>query len=113
MWRELRAKRLGGVKWRRWTTSAPIPAEFFCYSARIAVILDDGGERDANRVALVKKRGWRVLRARPQDVVRALDRICAALRKASGGADQVGVREDGEISFLRDRATSAGYASCW
>lgn len=105
LWHELRAKRLGGAKWRRWSSSISVPADFTCYAAKVAVILDDGGDRDAKRVAFTKARGWRVLRAHPTEVAGALDRILDALRKACGvGEGRYGF-EEAEIRF--DRAEAA------
>ncbi len=93
LWDRLRAKRLGGVKWRRWSTSASIPADFFTHAHRLAVVLDDGSGPDAARVARIKTARWRVLRVHPAEVPFAITRICSALRAASGVPDQ-GVCED-------------------
>jgi very-short-patch-repair endonuclease len=102
LWNELRAKRLGGARWRRWTSSAAAPADFFCLNPKIAVILDDGGEHDAKRVAYAKARGWRVLRAHPTEVAAASGRICDALRRACGVCDGRYGFEDSDIEFDRD-----------
>lgn len=104
LWNELRAKRLGGTRWRRWTSNAPIPADFFSLGAKVAVILDDGGEHDGKRVAYAKARGWRVLRAHPTEVAAARQRICDALRKACGVGEGRHGFEETEISFEREPA---------
>ena len=107
LWEELRAKRLGGTRWRRWTSSAPIPADLFCLNPKVAVILDDGGDYDAKRVAYAKARGWRVLRAHPTEVADASRRICDALRKACGvGEGRYGF-EEAEIGFDRESGSRA------
>ena len=102
LWEHLRSKRLGGTRWRRWTSSAAVPADLFCLNPKVAVILDDGGDHDAKRVAYAKARGWRVLRAHPTEVAGAVSRICDALRKACGvGEGRYGF-EEAEIQFDRE-----------
>jgi adenine-specific DNA-methyltransferase len=67
LWQHLRARRLGGFKFRRQMVIEPYVVDFACLEARL-VIEADGGQheeqltRDQYRTAFLQARGYRVLR---------------------------------------------------
>jgi very-short-patch-repair endonuclease len=84
LWQALRAKRLGGVKFRRQHVLGPYVVDFFCSSCRLAIEIDGGvhqeDERqmhDVRRDAWMHGKGVRILRI-PDQLVR--DNIDAALQ---------------------------------
>ena len=72
MWRLLRDRRLGGVKFRRQVPIGPFVADFACLSHRVVIELDGGQHAgslaDARRDAYLKAESWRVLRFWNTDV---------------------------------------------
>jgi very-short-patch-repair endonuclease len=90
LWRLLRARRIGGFKFRRQVPAGTYVLDFYCPEARLAVELDGGGHNEPFEVAKDRRRtvdlsrmGIRVVRYwnnevldRPdevlQDVIRAL-----------------------------------------
>ena len=66
-WELLRAKRMGGLKFRRQHPIGPYFADFACVAKKLVV--ESGGEHhafqveaDAHRTASMEQLGWRVLR---------------------------------------------------
>ena len=86
MWRLLRDRRLGGVKFRRQVPIGPFVADFACIAQRVVVELDGGqhsdNASDVRRDAYLKAEGWRVLRFWNNDAMRnregVLETICDA-----------------------------------
>ena len=75
LWRFLKAKRLGGLKFRRQQQVGPFFLDFYCPEYRLAVEVDgvshDNREtqrNDARRDAYLRQRGIRVLRFQGWDV---------------------------------------------
>ncbi|HVW72602.1 MAG TPA: DUF559 domain-containing protein [Rhizomicrobium sp.] len=69
LWRLLRAKQLGGFRFRRQQPIGPYIVDFFCPAARLIIELDGehhGTENkikeDANRTRWLEDRGYKVLR---------------------------------------------------
>ena len=67
VWRELRNRRFGGVKFRRQQPLDRYVADFFCAEARLVIELDGDShmgkeERDANRQRYIESLGIRVIR---------------------------------------------------
>ena len=69
LWRDLRGRRLDGLKFRRQVPLGPYVADFVCHEARLIVELDgpphdDPAQRvhDARRTARLGLEGYRVLR---------------------------------------------------
>jgi very-short-patch-repair endonuclease len=86
MWAELRARRLGGLKFVR---QAPIDhyfADFLCREQKIVVEVDGGAHGsdaeivdDAKRTAKIEALGYRMFRVHNIDVYENLDRVLDAL----------------------------------
>ncbi len=67
LWKILRDRQLENYKFRRQHPVPPYIADFACVSQKLIVELDgrihdENVERDANRDAVLKEQGWRVLR---------------------------------------------------
>ncbi len=67
LWKILRDRQLENYKFRRQHPVPPYVADFVCVSKKLIVELDgrihdETVERDANRDAVLKEQGWRVLR---------------------------------------------------
>jgi very-short-patch-repair endonuclease len=77
LWHLLRAKQLGGVRFRRQQPIGPYVADFFCSAAKLIVELDGdhhGSDRglahDADRTRWLESRGYTVLRFSNGEVLR-------------------------------------------
>ena len=71
LWQIVRAKRLGGWKFRRQARIGPYTPDFVCHLAKLIVEADGGqhgGPRDASRDAWLKSQGFRVLRFWNNDI---------------------------------------------
>ncbi len=85
LWRLLRDRRLGGLKFRRQVPIGPYIVDFLCVGARLIVEADGsqhGGSRhDETRDAFLASEGWSVLRFWNHDILRnsegVLDTILA------------------------------------
>ncbi|MFC3077139.1 endonuclease domain-containing protein [Phenylobacterium terrae] len=92
LWGALRARRLGGWKWRRQVPKGPYIVDFICNDAGLVVEVD-GGQHDeqvaydARRTAFLGDLGLRVLRFWNRDVSENLDGVCLTILEAceSGG----------------------------
>src|SRR6478609_2397536 len=65
LWFHLRAKRLGGLKFRRQHPVPPYVVDFFCEAARLVIELDGSQHTvpgDAKRTAYLQSQGLRVIR---------------------------------------------------
>lgn len=69
LWRDLRARRLDGLKFRRQTPIGSYVVDFVCFEARLIVELDGpphddlaAQEHDARRDAWLRSQGFRILR---------------------------------------------------
>jgi len=87
LWSRLRAKRLGGCKWRRQEPLGPYFADFACYSARLIVEVDGSqhlvaAAYDAGRTAWLEQQGWCVLRVYTSEVRENLEGVCATILQA-------------------------------
>ncbi|MCC7015994.1 MAG: endonuclease domain-containing protein [Rhodospirillales bacterium] len=73
LWSALRARRLGGHKFRRQYPVGPYILDFACLDRRIAVEADGGqhagNEADRRRTTWLKARGWQVLRIWNNDIL--------------------------------------------
>ena len=76
LWKRLRGRQLGGLKWRRQYGVGPYIVDFYCPAVRLAIELD--GEvheepvrraADAARTAQLERAGIRVLRFSNHDVL--------------------------------------------
>ena len=88
LWSHLRARRLGGLKFRRQHPLGPFVADFFCQDAALIVELDSSyhdRERDAARDAWCEARGVETLRVTAGELARDPD---AVLRTIWGRANE-------------------------
>ena len=76
LWSELRDHRLNGASFRRQVPIATYIADFVCHAAKLVVELDGGQHfsdaqeaADARRSAIIKAKGFRVLRFSNHDVM--------------------------------------------
>jgi very-short-patch-repair endonuclease len=76
VWRELRAKRFHGAKFRRQVPIGPFIADFACFEARLIVEVDGPDHdkpsrrlRDRQRDAWFHEQGFRVFRIRGEEVL--------------------------------------------
>ncbi|MEE9284574.1 MAG: endonuclease domain-containing protein [Dehalococcoidia bacterium] len=90
LWRLLRARQVGGAKFRRQHPIGPYIADFYCHKARLVVEVDGGGHAedtqaaaDARRTAWLEGTGIRVLRFWDNDVLQnpegVLERVMEAV----------------------------------
>jgi very-short-patch-repair endonuclease len=88
LWRELRARRLGGHKFRRQWTIGPYIADFCCVEGGVMVEADGGQhnpEKDRARTAYLHSEGFRVLRFWNNDILSNLDGVLLTILDALGG----------------------------
>ena len=83
LWRELRGRRLKGLKFRRQLPIGPYIVDFACPDHRLIVELDGGGhsasgqaEYDVKRTEYLKSEGWTVLRFWNHEVTRDIGQAC-------------------------------------
>jgi very-short-patch-repair endonuclease len=81
LWQVLRAKQLGGFKFRRQVPLDGYILDFVCLEARLIVEVDGHqhaeSERDARRDAWFRAQGFRVLRVWNGEVEDNLDGVCS------------------------------------
>ncbi|MEA2998769.1 MAG: hypothetical protein QOK17_602 [Sphingomonadales bacterium] len=88
LWRELRARRLGGHKFRRQWTIGPYITDFCCIENGLIVEADGGQhspERDRARSVFLREQGFRILRFWNNDVLTNLDGVLQVILDALGG----------------------------
>ncbi len=83
LWQVLRAKQLGGFKFRRQVPVDGYILDFVCFEVRLIVEVDGyqhaESEHDARRDAWFIAEGFRVLRVWNGDVEDNLDGVCALI----------------------------------
>src|SRR5438552_18453887 len=85
LWSRLRAKRIGGFKFRRQHAIGEYIADFVCLSARLVVEVDgathgeDRETADDQRTAYLEKVGFRVIRFWNSDVFMSIDDVAHAI----------------------------------
>jgi adenine-specific DNA-methyltransferase len=90
LWNALRARRLGGWKWKRQVPVGPYFADFLCHEAGLVVELDGGQHSeqiayDERRTAHLARCGFRVLRFWNHAVLENSDGVCFTILEACGG----------------------------
>lgn len=80
LWVELRARKLGGFKFRRQHPMGPYIADFYCHEARLVVEVDgathDGqGAKDRRRDEWMRQQGVAVLRISASEVSKDLNSV--------------------------------------
>ena len=87
LWRQLRARRLMGYKFRRQVVIKPYIVDFLCLEARL-IIEADGGQHsnqvvyDARRTARLEGMGYRVMRFWNHEVMQELQVVLEQIRTA-------------------------------
>lgn len=87
LWYHLRARRLGGFKFRRQHAVGPYVVDFVCKEAKLIVEADGGqhaadGARDARRTRYLENRGYRVLRFWNDEVLRDTRAVLEGIEQA-------------------------------
>ncbi|MFN0039048.1 MAG: DUF559 domain-containing protein [Burkholderiales bacterium] len=87
LWREVRAHRFAGFKFKRQEPLGLYVVDFVCYQARLIVELDGGQhaqqqEADAQRTRLLESRGFRVLRFWNHDVLKNIEGVMNEIEKS-------------------------------
>jgi very-short-patch-repair endonuclease len=87
IWQHLRAKRLGGFRFRRQQIIGRYVVDFYCHAAGLVVELDGAAhayqvEQDRERDAFLSGRGLRVLRFKNEQVREDLPRVLAQIADA-------------------------------
>ncbi len=82
LWRHLRGRQLGGLKFRRQHPLSPYVLDFYCEGKRLAVEVDggqhfsaEGVQRDQMRDAWLAKKGIQVLRFSSREVLLELEAV--------------------------------------
>ena len=84
LWKTLRARRLGGYKFKRQVPIGSYIADFICEEKKL-IIEADGGEhelqkdKDQNRTEIVETMGYNVFRIWNDDIDRDLDFVLNAI----------------------------------
>ena len=86
VWRLLRDRRLGGVKFRRQVPIGPFIADFASIEHRLVVELDGGqhanSETDVRRDRFLKADGWRVMRFWNNELMTNREGVLEAIQDA-------------------------------
>ncbi len=90
LWNALRARRLGGWRWRRQVPKGPFIVDFLCVEAALVVELDGGHhseqvEYDTRRTAYLEGLGLRVIRFWNSAVLTNRHGVCESILDACGG----------------------------
>jgi len=90
LWRQIRNRRLSGLKFVRQHTIGNYIADFACRDARLVVEVDGGShfaagsaERDAIRTAKLNGLGYQVIRFRSDDVLRRTGTVLEMIAEAA------------------------------
>src|SRR5229473_8333722 len=91
VWELLRARRIGGAKFRRQHPIGPYFADFACLSRKLVIEVDGDHhafqiEADARRTATMEREGWRILRFWANEVVQNPEGIWSAIEIALNSA---------------------------
>ncbi len=86
LWQHLRAKRLGGLRFRRQQIIGRYVVDFYCHAARLVVELDGAAhayqvKQDQERDAFLSARGLRILRFKNRQVREDLTRVLAQIEE--------------------------------
>ena len=87
LWRELRSRRLGNLKFRRQECFDQYILDFYCAEKQICIEVDGGGHnqydnphKDRERDAYLEQRGVRTLRFWNHEIYEDLDQVLKALQ---------------------------------
>ena len=84
LWNALRARQLGGLKFRRQTAVGPYVADFLCIEAMLIVEVDGDTHAhsravDAKRTAFLESQGFQVVRFSNAEVMSNMEGVLAAI----------------------------------
>ena len=104
LWQNLRAKRLGGAKFRRQHLIGDHIVDFCCLRSRLVIEIDGGQhtedtENDAARTARLEARGFKVIRFWNDNVLRNLEGVLTSSQDAlreSGFAELEGAEAESQ-----------------
>jgi very-short-patch-repair endonuclease len=87
LWQHLRAKRLGGLRFRRQQIIGRYIVDFYCHATELVIELDGAAhayqvEQDQEREAFLSGRGLRVLRFKNQQVREDLPSVLSQIAEA-------------------------------
>ncbi len=84
LWRHLRGKQIGGVRFRRQQPIEPYIVDFFCPEARLIVEVDGGQHADDSdiRTRWLESRSYRVIRFWNNDVLSNTDGVLTMILQA-------------------------------
>lgn len=90
LWSKLRAKRLGGIKFRRQHPIGPYVVDFCCADAMLVVEVDSmyhigRREQDRKRDADLAERGYKVMRISAGDIASNMDGVLSTIRRVVEG----------------------------
>lgn len=88
LWNALRARRLGGFKFRRQHPVGPFVVDFCCPGHRLVVEIDGdvhaGREQeDQTRTEAIEERGYFVIRFTNEEVLRSLDTVLGEIHRVA------------------------------
>lgn len=102
LWRHLKGRRLGDLRFRRQHTIGPFIADFACLDARLVIELDgdqhgrkDAPERDARRDAFIEEAGFFVLRFWNHEVAGNLNGVLETIHRVA--MERLKAREIGAL----------------
>ena len=87
LWRQLRNRQLGGVRFNRQVPIGPFICDFVARTAKLVIELDGGqhalrAEGDARRTLLLQKEGYRVIRFWNNDVLENIEGVMVLIEAA-------------------------------
>ncbi|MFV2065594.1 MAG: endonuclease domain-containing protein, partial [Pirellulales bacterium] len=90
LWSILRARHLGGLKFRRQHPIEPYVVDFYCAQAKLVVELDGESHEgrqayDRQRESFLRKMGLTVYRVTNDQVLENLDGVAEGILRAAGG----------------------------
>ena len=102
LWRALKGRGAGGLKFRRQQGIGPYVLDFYCPERRLCVEVDGSAhdyryDYDEQRTLFLAQQGIRVVRFRNEQVFTCLNGVVAEIVRAAGGdTDHTPVRQDGD-----------------
>jgi very-short-patch-repair endonuclease len=98
LWNRLRARRLGGLRFRRQLPIGHFIADFCCTERHLVIELDGGQHaqpkaeaRDRFRSRLIEERSYQILRFWDNEVLTNIDGVLQAIVGAANGVDATNV----------------------
>lgn len=85
LWPRLRARRLGGFKFRRQSPIGRFIVDFICFERRLIIELDGpihDPEKDALRDSFLKREGFQVMRFENHRIFSDMDAVLAEIQAA-------------------------------